>query len=66
MVHHRERISIAGKDSPAAEVQQVEIFYNCVGVIEVPDRKHIPQVEIHIPNRKGVAVNYDPCVVASA
>jgi len=58
VVHHRERISIAGKDSPAAEVQKVEIFYNCVGAINVPDLKKIPQMEIHIPTRKGVAVSY--------
>jgi len=53
-------------DKPATEEQKVEIFYNCVGLIEVPERKNIPQIEIHIPTRKGVAANYDPCVAASA
>ena len=58
VVHHRERISVADKDSPAAEVQKVEIFYNCVGAVHVPDLKKIPQTEINIPVRKGVAVSY--------
>jgi len=58
VLHHRERISIAGKNSPDAEVQKVEIFYNCVGAINVPDLKKIPQTEIHIPTRKDVAVSY--------
>jgi len=58
VVHHREWISIADKDSPAAEVQKVEIFYNCVGAINVPDLGKIPQTEIHIPTRKGVAASY--------
>ena len=51
IVHHRERID--GMDE-----QKIEIFYNCVGVVEVPDLKNIPQTEIHIPTRKGVALSY--------
>ena len=58
VVHHRERVSIAGKDNPASEEQKVEIFYNCVGVINVPEMPKIPATEINLPTRKGVAVNY--------
>jgi len=66
VVYHRERVSVADKDNLATEEQKIEIFYNCVGLIEVPERKNIPQIEIHVPTRKGVAVNYDPSVAASA
>jgi len=58
VVHHRQRVSVADKDNPATEEQKIEIFYNCVGTIEVPELKKIPQTEVHIPTRKGVAVNY--------
>jgi len=39
-------------------MQKVEIFYNCVGAIDVPDLKKIPHTEINIPIRKGVAMSY--------
>ena len=58
VVHHRRRVSIADKDSPASEEQQIEIFYNCVGKIGVPDIAKVPAVEINLTKRKGVAVNY--------
>jgi DNA invertase Pin-like site-specific DNA recombinase len=51
VVHHRERVD-------GVDVQKVEIIYNCVGAIEVPDLKKIPQTEIFIPTRKGVAISY--------
>ena len=58
VVHHRQRVSVADKDNPATEEQKIEIFYNCVGTINVPELKKVTQTEIHIPTRKGVAVNY--------
>jgi hypothetical protein len=51
VVHHRQRIG-------GVDEQKVEIFYNCVGKIEIPDLKKIPQSEILIPTRKGVALSY--------
>jgi len=58
VVHHRQRVSVADKDSPATEEQKIEIYYNCVGTINVPELKKVTQTEINIPTRKGVAVNY--------
>jgi len=65
IVHHRQRVGIADKDSPAAEDQKIEIFYNCVGIVEVPDSKNIPQVDVCVPIRKGVTARYAPSEKAS-
>jgi len=51
VVHHRQRID-------GVDEQRVEIFYNCVGKIDIPDLTKIPQTEILIPTRKGVAISY--------
>jgi DNA invertase Pin-like site-specific DNA recombinase len=51
VVHHRQRID--GTDE-----QKIEIFYNCVGKIDVPDLAKIPQTEVTLKTRKGVAVSY--------
>ncbi|MDR1028031.1 MAG: DUF4368 domain-containing protein, partial [Clostridiales Family XIII bacterium] len=51
VVHHRQRVD-------GVDEQKVEIFYNCVGAIEIPDLSKIPQSEILIPTRKGVAISY--------
>ena len=58
VVHHRVRIGVATKDNPATEEQKVEIFYNCVGQIDVPDVAKVPQVEVVVPIRKGVTACY--------
>ena len=60
IVHHRQRVSVADKDSPATEEQKIEIFYNCVGAVAVPDLKKIPQVDVVVPIRKGVTARYVP------
>jgi hypothetical protein len=60
VVHHRQRLGVASKDNPATEEQKVEIFYNCVGKVEVPDLAKIPPIEINIPTRKGVTVSHTP------
>ena len=39
-------------------LQQVEIYYNCVGTIELPELDSIPFPEIEIQTRKGVAISY--------
>jgi hypothetical protein len=51
IVHHRQRID-------GVDVQKVEIIYNCVGALKLPDKKKIPQTEILIGTRKGVALSY--------
>jgi len=38
----------------------IEIFYNCVGTVAVPDLKKIPQVNVVVPIRKGVTARYVP------
>ena len=40
--------------------QRVTIHYNCIGAFEVPDRRKIPDVDILMQTRKGVALNYAP------
>ena len=44
--------------------QRVVIFYNCIGAFEVPDRRKIPEADIIMETRKGVAVSYAPSQVA--
>ena len=44
--------------------QRVVIHYNCIGAFEVPDRKKIPEVDIIMETRKGVAVSYAPVQIA--
>ena len=44
--------------------QQVVIHYNCIGAFEVPDRKKIPDADIIMETRKGVAVSYAPAQIA--
>ena len=44
--------------------QRVEIFYNCIGAFDVPDRRKIPEADIIMETRKGVALSYAPEQVA--
>ncbi len=44
--------------------QQVVIHYNCIGAFEIPDRKKIPETDIIMETRKGVAVSYAPAQIA--
>ena len=44
--------------------QQVVIHYNCIGAFEVPDRKKIPEADIIMETRKGVALSYAPAQIA--
>ena len=53
VVHHAEK---AGKET----TQRVTIYYNCIGAFTVPEWKNIPEIEILIPTRKGVAIDYSP------
>lgn len=54
----------AEKQSDGITTQQVIIHYNCIGAFEVPDRKDIPEADILMETRKGVAVSYTPAQIA--
>ena len=40
--------------------QRVTIYYNCIGAFDVPDRRKIPEADIIMETRKGVAISYAP------
>lgn len=44
--------------------QRVTIHYNCIGAFEVPDRRKIPERDILLETRKGVALSYAPRQIA--
>ena len=44
--------------------QRVVIHYNCIGAFDVPDRRKIPEADIIMETRKGVAVSYAPVQIA--
>ena len=44
--------------------QRVVIHYNCIGAFDVPDRRKIPEADITMETRKGVALSYAPEQVA--
>lgn len=56
-VYHAEK-------QDGATNQCVVIYYNCIGAFEVPDRKNIPEADIIMETRKGVALSYAPEQVA--
>lgn len=42
--------------------QRVVIHYNCIGAFDVPDRRKIPEADIILETRKGVAISYVPAL----
>ena len=44
--------------------QRVTIHYNCIGAFDVPDRRKIPERDILLETRKGVALSYAPTQIA--
>ena len=40
--------------------QRVVIYYNCIGAFDVPDRRKIPETDMIMETRKGVALSYAP------
>ena len=44
--------------------QRVVIYYNCIGAFDVPNRRKIPEADIIMEARKGVALSYAPEQVA--
>ena len=51
-------------DSDGVTNQRVVIYYNCIGAFDVPDRRKIPEADIIMETRKGVALSYAPEQVA--
>jgi len=56
-VHQAEKID-------GVHAQKLTIHYNCVGSIEIPDILPLPQPEVLIQTRKGVAVSYSQSQIA--
>ena len=52
-VHQAEKVE-------SVHVQKLKIHYNCVGSIEIPDMLPLPEPDVLIQTRKGVAVSYSP------
>ena len=50
-IYHAERID-------GEITQRVVPHYHCIGAFEVPDWKDIPEIDILIKTRKGVALSY--------
>ena len=50
-VHQSEKVN-------GVHSQKLKIYYNCVGSIEIPNILPLPQPEVLIQTRKGVAVSY--------
>jgi len=52
-IYHAERVN--GEIS-----QRVVPHYHCIGAFDVPEWKDIPEIDILVETRKGVAVCYTP------
>lgn len=44
--------------------QRVTIHYNCIGAFELPDCRKIPERDILLETRKGIALSYAPTQIA--
>ena len=58
-VYHAEIID-------GVKTQEITIYYNCIGSIEIPDELPINAPEIVLQTRKGVSVSYQPNALAKA
>lgn len=47
-------------------IQIITIYWNCIGVIEIPDLLKISDVDVTVNTRKGVNVKYEPKLSLSA
>jgi len=50
-VYHAEQVS-------GIKTQRITVYYNCIGAFEVPEWDSIPDIDIFIETRKGVALSY--------
>jgi hypothetical protein len=56
-VHQAEKVN-------GIYVQKLTIHYNCIGSIEIPDVSPLPEPDVLIQTRKGVAVGYSQAQMA--
>jgi site-specific DNA recombinase len=56
-VHQAEKVN-------GVYVQKLTIHYNCIGSIEIPDVSSLPEPDVLIQTRKGVAVSYSQAQMA--
>ena len=56
-VHHAQKID-------GENMQTLIIHYNCVGYVEIPDLKELPEPDIIVHTRQGVATSYLPAKIA--
>ena len=56
-VYHAEKVN-------GVKQQRIVIYYNCIGQFAVPDRRKIPEVDVLLKTRKGVAVSYSRSQIA--
>ena len=59
--HRRENPHLVGI---LRRCNQLQNLYNCIGAFEVPDRRKIPERDILMETRKGVALSYAPTQIA--
>ena len=57
-------LALAWKELKAQKITAVLILIAVIGAFEGPDRKKIPEADIIMETRKGVAVSYAPAEVA--
>lgn len=50
-VYHAEKVD-------GQTVQRITIFYNYIGAFTVPERESIPETDVRLKTRKGVALSY--------
>jgi hypothetical protein len=54
-----DRIEVHQAEKQSGEhVQKLTIRYACVGSMDIPDIDKLPEPEVRLQTRKGVAVNY--------
>ena len=46
--------------SSGIHVQGLTIHYNCIGTIEIPDLKALPEIDLTMHIRQGVELTYAP------
>ena len=56
-VHQAEKVN-------GVYVQKLTVHYNCIGSIEIPDVSALPEPDVMIQTRKGVAVSYSQAQIA--
>lgn len=56
-VYHAEKAS-------GQVTQRITIYYNCIGAFTVPERESIPELDVCIRTRKGVALSYSQTRIA--